>query len=64
MQAELLDSMVSNSMQLFADKGFKVRVIMRCSDPWFVENNPMGWQARNRKFILGEWLNHHMTIPA
>ena len=30
----------------------------------FVENNPMGWQARNRKFILGEWLNHHMTIPA
>ena len=30
----------------------------------FVENNPMGWQARNRKFILCEWLNHHMTIPA
>lgn len=30
----------------------------------YVENNPMGWQARNRKFILGEWLNHHMTIPA
>ena len=30
----------------------------------FVEYNPMGWQARNRKFILGEWLNHHMTIPA
>ena len=30
----------------------------------FVENNPMGWQARNSKFILGEWLNHHMTIPA
>lgn len=30
----------------------------------FVENNPLGWQARNRKFILGEWLNHHMTIPA
>ena len=30
----------------------------------FVENNPMGWQARNRKFILGEWLNHGMTIPA
>ena len=30
----------------------------------FVENNPMGWQARNRKFILGEWLNHTMTIPA
>ena len=30
----------------------------------YVESNPMGWQARNRKFILGEWLNHHMTIPA
>ena len=30
----------------------------------YVENNPMGWQARNRKFILNEWLNHHMTIPS
>ena len=30
----------------------------------FVENNPLGWQARNRKSILYEWLNHHMTIPA
>ena len=30
----------------------------------FVENNPMGWQARNRKSILYEWLNHYMTIPA
>lgn len=30
----------------------------------FVENNPMGWQARNRKSILYEWLNHSMTIPA
>ena len=36
MQAEMLDSIVSKSLQLFADKGFKVRVIMRCSDPWFV----------------------------
>ena len=36
MQAELLDSIVSKSIQLFADKGFKVRVIMRCSEPWFV----------------------------
>ena len=36
MQAEMLDSAISNSMQLFADKGFKIRVIMRCSDPWFV----------------------------
>ena len=30
----------------------------------FVETNPLGWQARNRKFILGEWLHHGMTIPA
>lgn len=30
----------------------------------YVENHPMEWQTRNRKFILGEWLNHHMTIPA
>lgn len=30
----------------------------------YVESNPMGWQARNRSFILNEWLNHHMTIPA
>lgn len=29
----------------------------------YVENNPLGWQARNRKFILNEWLNHGMTIP-
>ena len=36
MQAEMLDSIVSKSLQLFADKGFKVRVIMRCSEPWFV----------------------------
>ena len=30
----------------------------------YVENNPMEWQARNRKSILNEWLNHTMTIPA
>ena len=36
MQAEMLDSTVSNSLQLFADKGFKIRVIMRLGDPWFV----------------------------
>ena len=30
----------------------------------YVENNPLGWQARNRKFILGEWPHHGMTIPA
>ena len=36
MQAEMLDSTISNSLQLFTDKGFGVRVIMRCSDPWFI----------------------------
>ena len=36
MQNTMLDSTISNSLQLFADKGFKIRVIMRCSDPWFV----------------------------
>ena len=36
MQAEMLDSTISNPLQLFTDKGFRVRVIMRCSDPWFV----------------------------
>ena len=30
----------------------------------YVENNPLRWQARNRKFILCEWLHHGMTIPA
>ena len=30
----------------------------------YVENNPLGWQARNRKFILCDWLHHGMTIPA
>ena len=36
MQAEMLDSTISNSLQLFADKGFKIRVIMRCAEPLFV----------------------------
>ncbi len=36
MQAEMLDSIVPNSLQLFEDKGFKVRVVMRLCDPWFV----------------------------
>lgn len=36
MQDTVLDSAITNSLQLFADKGFKIRVIMRCSDPWFV----------------------------
>lgn len=46
MQAEMLDSVVSSNSQelsnassaikLFENPLFKVRVIMRCSDPWFV----------------------------
>ena len=36
MQAEMLDSTISNSLQLFQNPAFKVRVIMRCSNPWFV----------------------------
>lgn len=36
MQNTMLDSTVSNSLQLFADKGFKIRVIMCLGDPWFV----------------------------
>lgn len=36
MQAEMLDSTISNSLQLFTDKGFRVRVLMRDGEPWFV----------------------------
>ena len=48
MQAEMLDSVVSSNSQelsdasassaikLFANPQFRVRVIMRCADPWFV----------------------------
>ena len=36
MQAEMLDSTVSNSMQLFQNTDWKVRVVMRDGDPWFV----------------------------
>ena len=48
MQAEMLDSVVSSNsqelssvsassaMKLFENPQFKIRVIMRCSDPWFV----------------------------
>lgn len=32
----MLDSIVSNSMQLFKHAGFKIRVIMRDGEPWFV----------------------------
>ena len=31
-----LDSIVSKSIQLFDDKGFRVRVVMRDGEPWFV----------------------------
>ena len=30
----------------------------------YVENNPLAWQALNRKFLLCEWLHHGMIIPA
>ena len=46
MQAEMLDSVVSSNSQelpnassalkLFENPQFRVRVIMRCADPWFV----------------------------
>ena len=36
MQNTMLDSTVSNSMQLFQNAGFKIRVIMRDGEPWFV----------------------------
>ena len=36
MQNTMLDSTVSNSLQLFQNAGFKVRVIMRDCEPWFV----------------------------
>lgn len=39
MQAEMLDSAISNSLQLFTDKGFKIRVLMRLGNPWFVASD-------------------------
>ena len=36
MQNTMLDSTVSNSLQLFQNAGFKVRVLMRLGEPWFV----------------------------
>ena len=36
MQAEMLDSTVSNSLQLFENTDWKVRVVMRDGEPWFV----------------------------
>ena len=36
MQNTMLDSAISNSLQLFQNPAFKVRVIMRCAEPLFV----------------------------
>ena len=39
MQAELLDSIVSNSLQLFQNADWKIRVVMRDGEPWFVASD-------------------------
>lgn len=36
MQAEMLDSTISNSLQLFENTEWKVRVVMMDGEPWFV----------------------------
>ena len=36
MTTKTFDSTISNSLQLFDDKGFRVRVVMRDGDTWFV----------------------------
>ena len=36
MQNTMLDSTVSNSLQLFQNTNWKIRVVMRDGDPWFV----------------------------
>lgn len=36
MQAEMLDSAITNSLQLFENTDWKVRVVMRDGEPWFV----------------------------
>lgn len=45
MQNTMLDSTISNSLQLFADKGFKLRVIIRLGNPWFVAPDACGCLA-------------------
>ena len=45
MTTKTLDTTVSNSMQLFADKGFNLRVIMRLGNPWFVAPDACGCLA-------------------
>lgn len=39
MQNTMLDSTVSNSMQLFENTDWKIRVIMRDGEPWFVASD-------------------------
>ena len=39
MQAEMLDSTVSNSLQLFENTDWKVRVVMRDGEPWFAASD-------------------------
>ena len=36
MQNTMLDSIVSNSLQLFQNMDWKIRVVMRDGEPWFV----------------------------
>ena len=45
MQNTMCDSTISNSLQLFADKGFKLRVIIRLGNPWFVAPDACGCLA-------------------
>ena len=36
---ELSNASASSAMKLFENPQFKIRVIMRCSDPWFVASD-------------------------
>lgn len=45
MTDKTFDSTVSNPIQLFSDKGFKLRVIMRLGNPWFVAPDACGCLA-------------------
>ena len=39
MQDKMLDSTISNPMQLFQNAGWKVRVLILLGNPWFVAND-------------------------
>ena len=39
MTTKTLDSTISNSLQLFENTNWKVRVVMRDCDPWFVASD-------------------------